>query len=583
MTQNDPLPDPESEAPDLIDDPVDMPDRRVWLWLAIAVVVLVAAGLGGPYAYRASKVWRARSFIAKAQESFKTLDFTNGAARLHAAVILAPDDTAVLRMAAETLALFGNPDALNFWSRLEQKGDFTRTDRLNRVRSALPVGRLDLAGPDLERLYKDSPKDPDVLGLSVDLFRRMGNLAKAREAVGELLAADPKSRPAQLAAGGLLATDSASPSNRVRGRELLMGLSTTSGVHQTNAWQLLATVPDLEPAELVRLVETITNRPAPGLVHVLAAAEFARRADTNSVAEWLPRVEAAMLAEKKSDGFNSAAIWVLERGAFRWILDQLPVESVRRDPARLPLLLQAKSMAGELREVRSLIDDPESALGAFDRTLFRGTSAWQARNPAEAERHWTEALVLATNRVQVRRLAQAASGAGVWRTAVAAWKRLLENPAERFDAAVGLLRAARETRDARILLDASNQFLQVVPGDVGVRAEAVYLQLVLGDHAEAGLAELERFPAGLRPTDRVQLLTAFGLLRTGKAPDALATVERLTMDWDKAEPRWQALYAALLAANGQREAARRYGAMVPLPSLMASERECFGSWVAALR
>jgi hypothetical protein len=107
-------------------------------------------------------------------------------------------------------------------------------------------------------------------------------------------------------------------------------------------------------------------------------------------------------------------------------------------------------LAGELREVRSLIDDPESALGAFDRTLFRGTSAWQAKNPVEAERHWTEALVLATNRVQVRRLAQAASGAGLWRTAVAAWKRLLENPAERFDAAAASRRRLRPGRRGRV-------------------------------------------------------------------------------------------------------------------------------------
>ena len=155
MIPNEPPPDPDSEAADLIDDPVDMPDRRLWIWLAAAVVLLVAAGIGGPYAYRASKVWRARSFIAKAQESFKAMDFTNGAARLHAAVILAPDDTVVLRMAAETLVLFGNPDALDFWGRLEQKGAFTRADRLNRVRSALPVGRLDLAGADLQLLYKD--------------------------------------------------------------------------------------------------------------------------------------------------------------------------------------------------------------------------------------------------------------------------------------------------------------------------------------------------------------------------------------------------------------------------------------------
>jgi len=581
MNSNESLPDPEPD--ELIDDPTAMPDRRVWLWVSILVVLLVAAGVGGPYAYRASKVWRAHTFIVKAQESLARKDFTNGAAQLHAAVILAPDDNAVLRMAAETLAIFGNPDAINFWSRLEQKGDFTRSDRLNRVRSAIPNGRLDLAGTDLQILYKENPKDPDVLGLSVDFFRRMGNFPKAREAAGELLAAAPDLPYGQMVAGGLLSSDASSPSNRVRGRQLLLNLATTAGPQQTNAWQLLGTLAELSPQELLRLVGVITNRPAMSLDHWLSAAEFVRRADTNLVTPWIARIEQAMTVETNSPSFFAGAIWLLDRGEYRWILDQFPAERVRQDPRRLPLLLQAKSMAGELREVRVLLEDPETALDGFDRALFLGTSAWQNQNLAEAERFWTEALGTATNRIQVLRLAEAASSGGLWRIAVSAWERLLSGPGERFEAAVGLLRAAKETRDGRLLLSACTRFLEVVPGDMGVRAEAIYLRFILADHTEAALAELAQFPEPLKITERVQLLNALGLLRSGKAADALATVERLTLNWENTEPRWQALYSALLGANGQREAARRYASRVQPGSLTPAERECFGGWIPALR
>ena len=179
---------PNSAAPNEDDDSDeldDRPDQKVWVWVSVIIVLLISLGIGAPFAYRASKAWRARGLINQAKERFQTLDVTNAVGKLRLAIILAPDDNYVLRMVAETFSLLNNPEAITYWNRLEQKGAFTDKDRLNRARIALATGQLAIAGTDLRTLYAQTPKDTNVLGLSVDFFRRIGNQQKNLEAAGE--------------------------------------------------------------------------------------------------------------------------------------------------------------------------------------------------------------------------------------------------------------------------------------------------------------------------------------------------------------------------------------------------------------
>jgi uncharacterized protein HemY len=587
MSEQQPPEDHENPVEELIDDPIDMPDRRVWLWLSIAVALLVTVGLGAPFAYKASKVWRARAFVAEAQKDFVAGNFTNGASRLRSAVILAPDDSDVLRMAAETLSLLESPEAISYWARLETKGDFTRNDRLNRVRIALSSGRLEIAAADLAKLYKDNHREPVVLALSVNLFQRMGNVPKAREAALELIAADPESRSSQLLAGDVLASDPAFQANRARGRSLLLGLALSPGDHQTNAWKTLGTLPDISKADLLKLVATLTNRPSPSLNHVMLAAEFARRADSNSIPSWLPVLHEAVrgnLATKTyGPELDFAAFWLLEHGDARWLLEQLPADESRRDARLLPIRLQALALTGGGAEIKSILGDTNSALKPFERALFEGLASWKAGDKTAADQHWKRALDEVGNRHQLRSLAKATSDAGAWSSAITAWKALLNSPSDRFDAAINLIQAARASRDARVQLDAYSQFLSAVPGDTGMRLEVLYLRLVLAERVEDTATEIEELAPHIRTTEIGQLLAAFAKLKRGNANEALATAERMALDWNKGEPRWKALYASLLAANGQREAARRLASTVPVRQLSTDERDCFGKWVAALR
>ena len=576
-------PNTESEKVELIDDPIDMPDRRLWLWVGLAVALLVAGGIGAPYLYREAKIWRAHRLIREAKESFGNFNVTNGVSRLHSAVVLAPDDTDVLRLAAETLALFGSPDSIRYWDRLEQKGVLTPEDRLNRARAAINHVRLEIAGRDLETLYRATPTNTAVLGLSIDFFSRIGNRTKAREAAAELLRVEPDSRPGRLAAGGLLATDAANPSNRVIGRRLLMELATTPGAHQTNAWQLLETLRDLPATDCQRLVAVITNQPVPTLANTLAAAEFSRRADTNSLASWIPRVVDAARGKSGSKAFGAACLWLLERDQFQPILELIPEDEARRSETLIPYRIQALSLLQRFGEVEAVLNDASVPLNTFDRTLFRGALAQQTGKAKDAESMMSEALTLATNRTQLRRLAIAASDAGQWKVAAAGWQRLIPLSNERFEPSLGFLRAARRTGDTKVLFEAHRRFLEAVPGDYGVRTEAAYLQLVLGDHPDDVLVQLNAFPAQLKGTERIQFLTAFVELRTGKMNEGLATLERLSVDWSSIEDRWKALYASLLAANGQREAARRITSAIKAGDLTSAERECFGNWLPSLR
>jgi hypothetical protein len=61
-------------------------------------------------------------------------------------------------------------------------------------------------------------------------------------------------------------------------------------------------------------------------------------------------------------------------------------------------------------------------------------------------------------------------------------------------------------------------------------------------------------------------------MQLGDRPGALTVMESGGVEWDKAEPRWQAVYAAVLAANQQRSAARRMAAGIDQSRLKLLER-----------
>ena len=577
---------PNSAAPNEDDDSDeldDRPDQKVWVWVSVIIVLLISLGIGAPFAYRASKAWRARGLINQAKERFQTLDVTNAVGKLRLAIILAPDDNYVLRMVAETFSLLNNPEAITYWNRLEQKGAFTDKDRLNRARIALATGQLAIAGTDLRTLYAQTPKDTNVLGLSVDFFRRIGNQQKTLEAAGELLAVNPESTLSQLITGSLLSGDPSSSSNRLRGQQLLFHLATTSGENQTNSWRALETVSELTKDELNQIVFSITNRPTLSADHLLIAAKFSFQANTNSLSLWIPKIQASMDLNPTSTAYLKTATWLLAFGEGRWLANQLSEKDTGSNAPLFKLRLQALSDTGDLETVRSLISKPEAPLTRFDRTLFQGDLAFRAGKITEAKKHWTQSLLFATNSADLQRLATAASSVQLWDTAFPAWEKLLNRPFDRFETAVSFIRAAEGTRDQRIISTAYRRFLTIVPDDIGIKLELIYLHLILGEQIVSTVTEIEKFPEPMKSTPRVQLLRALGQLRSGTVAESLASLERMALPWETMPPRWRALYSASLGANNQREASRRIASLIPTGALLTSEREYFGTWVPLLR
>lgn len=479
---------PNSTAPNEDEDLDELdvkPDQRAWIWVSLIIILLISLGIGGPFAYRASKTWRARSLINQAEESYQTLDVTNATGKLRLAFVLAPMDNHVLRMVAEVYSLLNDPKAVTYWNRSEQKGAFTDKDRLNRARVALATGQLAIAGTDLRTLYGQTPKDTTVLGLCVDFFRRIGNEQKTFEAVGELLSANPESRTSQLIAGSLLSGDPSSSSNRIRGQQLLLHLATTSGANQTYSWQALETVSELTKDELNRVIFSITNRPTLSTDHLLVAAKFSFQANTNSLSLWIPKIQASMGLDSTSTDYLKSATWLLAFGESRWLTNHLSKKDIGSNTPLFKLLLQALSETGDVETVRSLISKPESPLTRFDRTLFQGNLALGAGKITEAKKHWANSQLLATNFVDLQRLATAASSAKLWETALPAWEKLLNRPFDRFETAVGYIRAAEGTRNQRIISTAYRRFLEIVPDDIGIKLEDIYLRLILGNEIES--------------------------------------------------------------------------------------------------
>lgn len=117
-----------------------------------------------------------------------------------------------------------------------------------------------------------------------------------------------------------------------------------------------------------------------------------------------------------------------------------------------------------------------------------------------------------------------------------------------------------------------------IPGEDGIVAERLWLELLAGENITWALPEAIRLAAA-RPDD-ISLRAALALarLRRGEAGLALSTIEEGLTDAESMPVRCRVAYAAILGANEQREAARRIARTLPKGTLRENAEALVEPW-----
>jgi tetratricopeptide (TPR) repeat protein len=567
-------------APDLEDfDSLRSPGRLVAWAGVVLVVVLVLAWAVFP-AYRAAKAVRARAAAKQGETLLLAGRLDEAAAKLRTALAFGPNEPDVLRFAAQSLSIVRSPQALSYWEMLVATPKATHEDRLDLVRAALAAGRFERARTMLEQLYETAPSEPNLLGLGIEYFRATGNRKKAVEASRQLLVIESAADGAKLVAGEVL-LQSAETNDATRALKLLAKLGDTSGAIGNAALAALASYPALPADEGVKVLAKLTNRPAANPRSALVAADLWVRlnpAETNQASAWLAQTMGH--EPPPGDEVLEVGAWWLRQGKADQLLSWIPASRGRTNANWLLIRAEALSTEKRWSEIDRMIGDTNNVLNPFQRSIFQALNLWAQGNIKESHRTLS-ALVDSAHDHPERLLALAAAAENVDAAAAAVecWRELTRFPSMQLTAGVHAIKAARRLGDARTLIDVYRDFAKSVPADYGVRVEIAYYRLLLGDPVEDIRGEFQALPSQLRQSDRGQVLQAMIAMREGSYSDALVRMESPHFDWAKTEPRWALLYAAVLAANRQREAARTLERLLDPADFMPVERQFANAWL----
>ncbi len=552
---------------------------RLIPWLR-ALVLLIALGIGGflwgKPLYAAYKVHRGLAKVPAIESAMKSGDFNAASIDMRMALVLAPGEPEVWRLAARFCAATGSPDGLGYWERLADTPDFSREERLEFVEYAHRMGRVDLVAKHLTVLLADKEVPPRIWRLAVGHLRGRGEVLQAVAAARSWLERDPLNEEAQF---GLGETALQHPDMAVRkeGRGLLWTLAVGKGAMARPAIGVLVQQADLNRGEL-----EVLYRSAEGLDATPTLLTSLRlRLDPERRAELLAGLVRSCNTTNLTVRREGVA-FLADQNELALSLELMPSEVARTDArlrgARLQALLDVGRVEDAKRELGEL--NSQESLDLHLRHCLEARIEVAAGRTEHAATLLRQAVDAAGNKAEALRFCGVyAERLGFDRVSLLAYQRLAEAPGATVPAGRNVLRLALkldETREAQVALRRVSRFL---PADEPFLVGSVYLDLLVGERTALDrLPELEKVLTN-RPKDPFTVATvAFARWRAGRLPAALEALDQSGVDWEKAEPRCQVVRAAILGANLQREAARRLVRDVDWNRLLSAERQLVQEW-----
>jgi tetratricopeptide (TPR) repeat protein len=454
--------------------------------------------------------------------------------------------------------------------------EFSREERLEFVEYAQRMGRVDLVAKHLTVLLEGPEPPSRIWRLAVGHLRARGEVVQAVGAARRWLAQDPANEDAQFGLGeaALLHPDSAV---RKEGRGLLWTLAAGRGPMARSAIGALVQQPDLNRGELEALHRSAEAMDAtPVLLTGLRLrlepdrrgellAGLVRACNTTNLA--VRREGVAFLADQKELGLS---------------LELMPAEVARTDARLRGARLQALLDVGRIEEAKLELAElkPTDGVELHLRRCLEARVEVAAQKLDNAATLLRQAVDAAGNKAEPLRFCGIyAERLGFDRVALVAYQRLSELPGATVPAGRNVLRLALkldETREAQVAMRRVSRFL---PGDEAFLVGSVYLDLLVGERTALDrLPELEKVLVK-RPKDAFTVATvALARWRAGRLPAALELLDQAGVEWEKSEARCQAVRAAILGANLQREAARRMVRELDWERLLSAERQLVQEW-----
>jgi tetratricopeptide (TPR) repeat protein len=535
------------------------------------VVLLLVCGLAAKPVYHWLKARRANQFAAQAEVFVQEGKLNDAAAKYRAALQMDPLGYRALAGAARLATRGGRPEAVDLWQQVMRLPERTLQDRQEYAALLVQRGMKGPAAKMVEDLLRAAP-DQKTLALAVQFYSKEGNDEKALELARRAVTQAPDDDALRFKLAELLAKSS-DAARRNEAREILWALAGKSGRFQKPALEALARAPELSGEEKQRTLHALEALPDANAVTGLLGAELklqlqpeqAEQIYSDMIARW-GQGEVADVAELTR--------WLNLHQQPERVLTLLPAD---RAVTAEPLLLSRLDALGSLNrwtEVDKLLQRPDLGLDPAVTESFHARSMMGANVRLEADVHWERAITFAKDDpYKLRFVANFAEQSSATAPALKAYDLLSRFPEQAAFAQRGKQRLLEKTGDTMAARAVAEQLLKLAPDDVNAEGQLIHLSLLLGQDVDANFekakALADKYPARLS----FRVTAALGFLRKHDAGGALAEFEApVPIEWERTPPGWRAVYAAVLAANDQNDAARDIMKTVPPERLSKEER-----------
>lgn len=565
--------------------------RLIVVGSLVAVSLALGLWLGRP-ALRAVKVWQARRSAAEAIRLLEAGEPNAAVTKLQDALTLRGNDPEVIRRAADFLTRVGHgKEAIAFWQEAEKNRPLNREEQRAYAADLLLTGNLPEAVRRQRLAWPEgSEGTPADWSLAMGIAVRSGDAATAATLAGRLLdgkAAGVTDRQRLEAASVLLGVND--PARREAGLAAMRSLADSGRTAESldavltltklASQRILAArarqqaAPDVDTQELLSLADRIEKHPLAKTVQGLAAIQARIIAQPDRRAALIQSAVDRYGATANNDDLASLGAWLYAQGELQKLAAVLPLERAVGSRALYLQYLDLLGAQGRWEDIRHTIEGQKFSLDPMVEQMYLARCATQLHQPESAELHWTAALRAAgANPDKLLSLGHYAQSGGALPTAEAAFRAAVKAAPDlhsAHEALLGVLAAEGRTREAR---DAVHAMLAIWPQEAAVRNDDAYLSLLLGENLAAArdvASELVRQEPGSLP-HRITL--ALAELRLGHASTALEGLQQIDPKLFASQPRFLAVYAAVLWAADHHPEAQKAVENLPLDRLLPEER-----------
>ena len=538
------------------------------LFLAVLVGLTGAAPI-----YRKVQEERARRLVPQARAAFEAGNLEEARIQIRAMLRLSSRQTDVVRLTAQFCARTGNVDGIHYWNLLLSGSDGTREDRLALVEMALGLNRLELILPNLQRILEMKRTDRSALRLLVHYYQRIGATAESVSAARTWLKEHPLDSEAEYVLGSVLLESSIVP-EQTEGARLLWGQTIVGGRWTELAASTLAFKSDLSRLELIRLLEVLEEKPETWL----AAARIRLRLQPKDRDAILDTVCNSLEATTPEDDRVAVAQWLAEEGELERALLSVPMDKVVAHSALIPVRIRILLEQKNIEDVQALLGWGSTSSNTF--ILFPYVEACVGAMKLHHAGQGVEALgklqdALSLSARDVNALAMVAGYAaylGDDQTALTASLRQLDLVPRALKFVREVLRLAEKLKDDSATHLAIKRWSELHPDDDQMAVREAYqaslLNLTPRRARDFLLSYHRKFPRDFLGLATLALVD----LRERRPVEALALFDSLTLDLGTMDPRYQAVYVAVMHENQLDEAVRKLAIWIPLDRLTPAEQ-----------